>query len=53
MFGIDTESIVNFEQDYYAMEDYQSNIPRWCPGCGDNAILTSVQKLCRDEQLPP
>jgi 2-oxoglutarate/2-oxoacid ferredoxin oxidoreductase subunit beta len=28
-------------------------MPRWCPGCGDNAILSAVQKLCRDEQLPP
>ena len=28
-------------------------MPRWCTGCGDNAILTAVQRLCRDEDLPP
>jgi len=25
----------------------------WCPGCGDLAVLTAIQRLCRDEQLPP
>jgi 2-oxoglutarate ferredoxin oxidoreductase subunit beta len=34
------------------LDDYKSDIPpRWCTGCGDNAILTSIQRLCRDEQL--
>ncbi|MBT3334559.1 MAG: 2-oxoglutarate oxidoreductase, partial [Rhodospirillaceae bacterium] len=28
-------------------------MPRWCSGCGDNAILTSLQRLCRDEKLLP
>ena len=28
-------------------------MPRWCTGCGDNAILTAVQRLCRDENLAP
>ena len=38
----------------YTMADYQSEIvPRWCTGCGDNAILAAMQRLCRDEQLPP
>ena len=38
----------------YTMSDYQSEIaPRWCAGCGDNAILAAMQRLCRDEQLPP
>ena len=38
----------------YALDDYASDAaPRWCPGCGDHAVLTSVQKLLRDEQLPP
>ena len=35
------------------LEDYQSGVPRWCSGCGDNAILAAVQRLCRDEQLRP
>lgn len=35
------------------LEDYQGSIPRWCNGCGDNAILAAVQRLCRDEKLRP
>jgi 2-oxoglutarate/2-oxoacid ferredoxin oxidoreductase subunit beta len=53
MFGLNQPSTVDFEQEYFSLQDYQSAMPRWCSGCGDNAILTSVQKLCRDEQLPP
>jgi len=34
------------------LEDYEGRESRWCPGCGDNGILTAVQRLCRDEQLP-
>jgi 2-oxoglutarate ferredoxin oxidoreductase subunit beta len=38
----------------HALGFYQSDTqPRWCTGCGDNAILTAVQRLCRDENLPP
>ncbi len=53
MFGLNAPCLLDVDQDYYGLEDYQSAIPRWCPGCGDNAILSSVQRLCRDEQLPP
>ncbi|HWP37964.1 MAG TPA: thiamine pyrophosphate-dependent enzyme [Gemmatimonadales bacterium] len=35
------------------IEDYAGAIPRWCPGCGDHAILTAVEKLLEAEQLPP
>jgi len=49
-----TECLLNLIDQEYAIRDYQSDIPpRWCTGCGDNAILTSIQRLCRDEQLPP
>jgi 2-oxoglutarate ferredoxin oxidoreductase subunit beta len=37
----------------HSIEDYQGGIPRWCKGCGDNAILTAMQRLCRDEGLKP
>jgi 2-oxoglutarate ferredoxin oxidoreductase subunit beta len=40
-------------QEEHNLEDYQGSIPRWCNGCGDNAILTAVQRLCRDEKLRP
>jgi 2-oxoglutarate ferredoxin oxidoreductase subunit beta len=39
-----------YEEDY-DLEDYQSSMPRWCSGCGNNAILAAVQRLCRDEKL--
>ncbi|MCH7880490.1 MAG: 2-oxoglutarate oxidoreductase [Proteobacteria bacterium] len=28
-------------------------MPRWCVGCGDHGVLAAVQRLCREEQLPP
>ena len=37
----------------YTLDDYEGAVARWCPGCGDHAVLTAVQRLCRDEQLPP
>jgi len=35
------------------LEDYQGAAARWCPGCGDHAVLNAVQRLARDKQLPP
>ena len=52
MFGLKNECSLNTEEEYKTVEDYQGRLARWCPGCGDNGILTAVQKLCRDEQLP-
>lgn len=40
-------------QEHRPLEDYQGGVPRWCKGCGDNAILAAVQRLCRDEGLRP
>ena len=40
-------------QENHALEDYQGGVPRWCKGCGDNAILAAMQRLCRDENLRP
>jgi 2-oxoglutarate ferredoxin oxidoreductase subunit beta len=40
-------------EERHALEDYQGGVPRWCKGCGDNAILTVMQRLCRDEGLRP
>lgn len=54
MFGLNGHcQLLDIDREYFSLEDYQGAVPRWCPGCGDNAILSSVQKLCRDEQLPP
>jgi 2-oxoglutarate ferredoxin oxidoreductase subunit beta len=38
---------------YFTLEDYEGGVARWCPGCGDLAVLTVVQRICRDEQLLP
>lgn len=49
-----TDCLLRLLDEDHTLEDYQSDIaPRWCSGCGDNAILAAVQRLCRDEQLPP
>ncbi len=37
----------------FSMDDYAGAVPRWCPGCGDHGILTSVERLLDEEQLPP
>ena len=41
------------EDRRYELEDYQGAQARWCPGCGDHAILTSMQRLLESEQLAP
>ncbi len=45
--------LLNLVDDEFQLEDYQSVVPRWCAGCGDHGVLTAVQRLCRDERLPP
>jgi 2-oxoglutarate/2-oxoacid ferredoxin oxidoreductase subunit beta len=46
-----TECLLRLYEEAPDLEQYQSSIPRWCTGCGDNAILAAVQRLCRDEKL--
>ena len=48
-----TECLLQLCEERFDLEDYQSGVPRWCSGCGDNAILAAVQRLCRDEGLRP
>jgi 2-oxoglutarate/2-oxoacid ferredoxin oxidoreductase subunit beta len=48
-----TECLLQMCDEHYSLEDYQGGVPRWCTGCGDNAILAAVQRLCRDEALRP
>jgi 2-oxoglutarate/2-oxoacid ferredoxin oxidoreductase subunit beta len=48
-----TECLLRMVEEHHELEDYQGGVPRWCTGCGDNAILTAVQRLCRDENLRP
>lgn len=38
----------------YTREDFtNSNEVRWCPGCGDYAVLATLQRLLPDLGLPP
>jgi 2-oxoglutarate ferredoxin oxidoreductase subunit beta len=48
-----TECLLQMCEEKHALEEYQGGVPRWCTGCGDNAILAAVQRLCRDEGLRP
>jgi 2-oxoglutarate ferredoxin oxidoreductase subunit beta len=48
-----TQCLLQLHEEHHSLEDYQGGVPRWCNGCGDNAILTAVQRLCRDEDLSP
>jgi len=53
MFGLKSDWILDPPDRYFTREDYQGGVPRWCVGCGDHAILESVLRICKDEQLPP
>jgi 2-oxoglutarate/2-oxoacid ferredoxin oxidoreductase subunit beta len=48
-----TECLLRLYEENPDLEDYQGGMPRWCTGCGDNAVLAAVQRLCRDEALRP
>ncbi|MBI4183166.1 MAG: 2-oxoglutarate oxidoreductase [Proteobacteria bacterium] len=48
-----TEWMSEIDDEPHLLEAYQGSLPRWCTGCGDNAILAAVQRLCRDEGLTP
>jgi 2-oxoglutarate/2-oxoacid ferredoxin oxidoreductase subunit beta len=37
----------------FSMTDFESAVPRWCPGCGDTSVLTSTQRLLAEEGLAP
>lgn len=50
LFGCGTD---DDDDRHWAMDDYAGAIARWCPGCGDHAILAAVQRLLESEQLPP
>lgn len=54
MFGLKPDLCTIMPPEvHYGMDDYESGVARWCPGCGDHGILTSIQKLCKEKQLPP
>jgi len=46
--GVGTAEDQNFQLD-----DFTSETPRWCAGCGDYGILTATQKLLANANLAP
>lgn len=48
-----TQCVIKLHEEHHALEDYQGGVPRWCNGCGDNAILAAMQRLCSEEDLAP
>lgn len=53
MFGLKEDWSLDVAPHYYSLEDYTGNEARWCPGCGGHSVLGVVQRICRDEQIPP
>jgi 2-oxoglutarate ferredoxin oxidoreductase subunit beta len=53
MFGLKGDWSLDIPERYFVLEDYMGAEPRWCPGCGDHSVLTAVQRICRDKQMPP
>ena len=53
MVGLKQEWEIEPVRKDCVLEDYMGAEPRWCPGCGDHAVLNAVQRLARDKQLPP
>jgi len=47
------QCVIKLHEEHHALEDYQGGVPRWCSGCGDNAILAAMQRLCSEEGLAP
>lgn len=52
MYGLKQEWEIEPQRKECLLEDYMGAEPRWCPGCGDHAVLNAVQRLARDKQLP-
>jgi len=53
MIGPTGEWTLEVPERYFTLENYDGGTARWCPGCGDFAILSAVQRICRDQQVPP
>ncbi len=53
-----TLAIEEFVEDQCAIKshtlaDYESDVPRWCKGCGDHGVLGSVQRMLHEEKVEP
>jgi len=53
MFGLKSDWVLEPKPRSFVKEDYDAGQAKWCPGCGDFAVLNAIQRLCRDQQLLP
>ncbi len=53
MYGLKPDVALDLPSKYYSLEDYNKGVAKWCPGCGDHAVLTNTQKLLREKQMDP
>ena len=53
MHGLRTGFLPVVSDRAFTLASYEGGVARWCPGCGDHAILTAVKRLCHERQIPP
>ena len=53
MFGLKADWSIEVFERYFTIGDYAGGEARWCPGCGDHAVLSAAQRVLRDEQQRP
>ena len=53
MFGLKNACVLDVDEEYRTMEDYQGRVVRWCPGCGDHGILTATQNSAATNNCRP
>lgn len=53
MYGLKTDVKLDHSSKYHSLDEYSKGVARWCPGCGDHAVLANMQKLLREKQLDP
>ncbi len=53
MFDVKLDWSLEVPDRYFTLESYEGGTARWCPSCGDHSVLSAVQKICRDKQIPP
>lgn len=52
MFGLKHDWEIEDAPPPCTLDDYKGAEARWCPGCGDHAVLAAVQRVARDLRLP-
>jgi len=52
-FGCSLLACAADEDRSWDLDDYAGAVARWCPGCGDHAVLTAVERVLEAAQLPP